>query len=256
MRTRWPDGSAFDYEDARLERDRGLRTAMSHAALGSDLRAVAGVDGRTAASLGADGDLAMPTSGASSPVFALASLVERRASGTLAAVEQATLVAGMLTRPGEATVLRHEAPGRPRPARSAGRPMAARVSLPAYDRAFESKLYLKAARCPTCAELSYPPRSMCLSCGGPVEGPDVTLARTGVIYSVVTVRVPVPGLATPYSLAVVELDGTGVRTLVPVTGVEPGTARIGDRGTLVFRRILVRSGVPDYGYAFWPEVTA
>ena len=29
-----------------------------------------------------------------------------------------------------------------------------------------------------------------------------------------------------------------------------------DRGTLVFRRVAVRSGVPDYGYAFLPSVRA
>jgi uncharacterized OB-fold protein len=54
-------------------------------------------------------------------------------------------------------------------------------------------------------------------------------------------------------LAIVELDEIGVRALVKVTGVEAGTVKIGDRGRLTLRRVAVRSGVPDYGYAFAPE---
>ncbi len=38
-----------------------------------------------------------------------------------------------------------------------------------------------------------------------------------------------------------------------VTGATPGTVDIGDRGRLALRRVAVRSGVPDYGYAFEPE---
>ncbi len=47
----------------------------------------------------------------------------------------------------------------------------------------------------------------------------VPLPRTGTVYTEVTVHVPVPGLRTPYSLVIVELDGVGVRALVKVTGV-------------------------------------
>jgi uncharacterized OB-fold protein len=67
------------------------------------------------------------------------------------------------------------------------------------------------------------------------------------------VQIPVPGLKTPYSLVIVELDDVGVRALVKVTGAEPGTVAIGARGRLALRRVAVRSGVPDYGYAFEPE---
>jgi uncharacterized OB-fold protein len=81
----------------------------------------------------------------------------------------------------------------------------------------------------------------------------VPLPRTGTVYTGVTVRIPVPGLPTPYSLVIVDLDGVSLRVLARVTGAEPGTARIGDRGRMVLRRVAVRSGVPDYGYAFCPE---
>jgi uncharacterized OB-fold protein len=84
----------------------------------------------------------------------------------------------------------------------------------------------------------------------------VPLPRTGTVYTEVTVHVPVPGLRTPYSLVIVELDGVGVRALVKVTGVEPGTVEIGDRGRMALRRVALRSGVPDYGYAFAPDEAA
>jgi uncharacterized OB-fold protein len=71
----------------------------------------------------------------------------------------------------------------------------------------------------------------------------------------VSVHVPVPGLRTPYDLAIVELGDTGVRLLTPVTGGEPGTTMIGDAGTLVLRRLAVRHGVPDYGYSFEPTTS-
>lgn len=81
----------------------------------------------------------------------------------------------------------------------------------------------------------------------------IPLPRTGTVYTEATVHIPVPGLRTPYSLVIVELDDVGVRALVKVTGAEAGTVQIGDRGRLALRRVAVRSGVPDYGYAFAPE---
>jgi uncharacterized OB-fold protein len=67
------------------------------------------------------------------------------------------------------------------------------------------------------------------------------------------INVPVPGKATPYSLAIVELDEVGVRVLCQITGRAADEVAIGDRGELVFRLVEMRSGVPDYGYAFLPD---
>ena len=55
----------------------------------------------------------------------------------------------------------------------------------------------------------------------------VPLPRTGTVYTEMTVHMPVPGLRTPYSLVIVELDDVEVRALVKVTGAEPGS--VGDR---------------------------
>ena len=70
----------------------------------------------------------------------------------------------------------------------------------------------------------------------------IPLPRTGTVYTETTVHMPVPGLRTPYSLVIVELDGVGVRALVKVTGAEPGTVDIGDRGRLALRRVAVALG--------------
>ena len=65
-------------------------------------------------------------------------------------------------------------------------------------------------------------------------------------------RIPVPDLPSPYSLAVVQLDDSPVRVLLKVTGAPAGEATIGQPGSVVLRRIAIRAGIPDYGYAFWP----
>jgi uncharacterized OB-fold protein len=56
----------------------------------------------------------------------------------------------------------------------------------------------------------------------------------------------------PYSLAIVGIDDVNVRVLAGVTDAPAGSVEIGRRGELVLRRVAVRDGVPDYGYAFAP----
>jgi len=129
------------------------------------------------------------------------------------------------------------------------------LSLAAYGRAFDAKLRLEAARCRACGRLSYPHRLRCIRCGSEEPCEIVPLPRRAEVYTAATIHVPVPGLCTPYTVVVAELDdldGTGVRVLVRLTGAAPGSVAIGDRGEMVFRRVAIRMGVPDYGYAFLP----
>jgi hypothetical protein len=79
------------------------------------------------------------------------------------------------------------------------------------------------------------------------------LPRTDTVYTAVSVHMPVPEMRTPYALAIVKLDGVDARALAKVTGAEPDTVDVGVRGRLALRRVALRSGVPDYGYAFRPE---
>jgi uncharacterized OB-fold protein len=245
-------GGVADYGDPRLARERGVRVSLHRAGLDAPADAVAGVRGRDLAGLGADDAEALPTTGASSPFFALASLAQRSAGGHIVAVEQASFAAADLAT-GAIVVARDEPAARALPARHMTGGAEIAISLAAYERAFEAKLRLEAARCRRCGTRSYPPRLRCTSCGSEEPTDAVALPREAEVYTCTTVHTPVPGLATPYSLVLVELGDSGVRVLVHLTDAQPGAAQIGQRGRLVFRRVALRSGVPDYGYGFAPS---
>ena len=108
-----------------------------------------------------------------------------------------------------------------------------RISLPAYERAFEAKVRLEAGRCPHCGTLALPPRHRCLGCGAEGDAGLAELPRDATVYTTTTIHTPVPGLATPYTIVIVELGDTGVRLLAQVTGAPPGNVGIGDRGEMV-----------------------
>jgi uncharacterized OB-fold protein len=169
-------------------------------------------------------------------------------------VEQASAAA--LTVLGPAPVLRDEPAPQPPPRLKDHPGPDIAISLAAYERAFEPKLRWEAGRCNACGTLALPPRRRCLGCGSESGWSLTPLPVRGSVYTVVTIHVPVPGLRTPYSLAIVELDGTDVRALVKVTGVPAGSVLIDDRGSLVLRRVAIRNGIPDYGYALLPDIRA
>jgi len=255
VRTRNATGTVHDYGDPRLLHERGLIASLEAAWLDIPA-AMAGVDHQRAVELCRDTPPELPTLGASSSIFALAGMVEQGLTGPLVAAEQASL-SGMTVSGGVPRIERLEPPARPLPQGTYLAGTEIPISLAAYERAFEAKTRWEAARYPGSGELHFPPRYL--------VGDDsrldthyelVPLPRTGTVYTETTVQMPVPGLRTPYTLVIVELDGVDVRALVKVTGAEPGTVRIGDRGRLTLRRIAVRSGVPDYGYAFEPAIPA
>ncbi|MDY6996852.1 MAG: OB-fold domain-containing protein [Actinomycetota bacterium] len=258
VRTRKSSGDVHDYGDPRLLHERGLIASLAAAWLDTPV-AVAGVDHERAVELCLGDPPALPTSGASASLFALAGLAERGQTGPLVAVEQAIL-SGISIAGGPAHIHRREPEPRLLPA---GRLIAdgeIPISLAAYERAFEAKVRWEAGRfgdftdSSAAPELDFPPRYRVGADGALATDYElVPLPRTGTVHTETTVHIPVPGLRTPYSLVIVELDGVDVRALVKVTGAEPGSVDIGDRGRLVLRRVAVRSGVPDYGYAFEPE---
>ncbi|MHB8465740.1 MAG: Zn-ribbon domain-containing OB-fold protein [Acidimicrobiales bacterium] len=252
--TRNAQGEGRDYGDPRLLRERGLGASLAALAATGSISAVAGLGGRDAAGISPDAST-VPTSGASSALFALAAIAEGGQGGRVLAVEQATISVADLAA-GPVTVARDERAPLPVPTSQATPGPDIAISLPAYERAFDPKLRLEAARCTTCALLSYPPRFRCLGCGSEEPPDSVALPREALVYTMATVRVPVPGLTTPYTLVLVELGATGVRLLVQLTGSPAGATAIGDTGVLVFRRVAERSGVPDYGYGFLPGAVA
>jgi uncharacterized OB-fold protein len=252
VRTRDLDGVVHEYDDPRLLRERGSARAIGMVGAAGGVTAVTGLGAREAAALTGPGAPTVPTRGASAPLFAIATLTEAGQGGTVLALEQASAAVAELG--AGAIAVHHEArcaAALPQVRHHDGPELA--IALAGYDRAFDPKLRLEAARCAACGTLSYPPRVRCLECGSEEPTSAIALPRHGEVYTTTTIRIPVPSLATPYSLAIVELGDTEVRLLAHVTGTPPGVVRIGDHGTLEFRLVAVRSGVPDYGYAFLPD---
>lgn len=250
VRTR-NDGVVHDYGDPRLLYERGVMASLV-AAWAETPVLLAGVEHDRAVELCSGKPAPLPTLGASSGLFALATLAETQTVGPLLAAEQANL-SGITVVEGRARVHRHEPVARPLPERVHTPGADLPISLAAYERAFEAKVRWEAGKHPDSDELDFPPRyRVGDDCSLSTDYELVELPRIGTVYTEVTVQIPVPGLTTPYSLVIVELDDVAVRALVKVTGAPAGSAWIGDRGRLVLRRVAVRSGVPDYGYAFEP----
>jgi uncharacterized OB-fold protein len=255
VRTRNATGSVHDYGDPRLLHERGLVASLAAAWLDTPA-AVAGVDHDRAADLCVGNPPPLPTTGASSGLFALAGMAETGTTGPLVAVEQASL-SGITVSDGVASVHRREPAPRTMPDGVYADGAQIPISLAAYERAFEAKTRWEAGKFVAqdgTETLDFPPRYRVSDNGDLATLYElVPLPRLGTVYTETTVHMPVPGLRTPYSLVIVELDDVEVRALVKVTGAEPGTVGIGDRGRLTLRRVALRSGVPDYSYMFEPE---
>jgi uncharacterized protein len=251
LRARGQDGLVHEDEDPRLQRERGIRTSMEASELPGKPVAVAGLSSRDAALWCEGPPPVVPTLGASALLFALAALADQGAGGIVAAVDQATMSAGSW-QPGTVAIQREEPSPLDPPSRRPVPGPDIKLSFAAYDRAFDAKLRWEAGACPACGTLAFPPRFRCLGCGEEGNSTLVPLPRTGTVYTATSIHVPVPGLSSPYTLAVVQLNGVGVRALAPVTDTVQPNVEIDEPGRMVFRKMATRSGIPDYGYAFAP----
>jgi uncharacterized OB-fold protein len=240
------------YGDARVERD--LATApLVERLRGTGQISIVGTTPSEAKRLGARS--VAPTQGPAGVIHALAALSAVDEDARLVALDAASACAADV-RSSVVEVLDEEVPAVPASQRpSITQAVEVPFSMPAYARAFEAKIGLEGARC-SCGTVSFPPRQLCLECGRSGETTPIPLPRTGEIYTSVKVHVPIPGIAGPYSLAIVALDDSPVRVLAQVADVGAREPAIGERGRLVLRRVAVREGVPDYGYAFQSQVTA
>lgn len=242
------DGVVHNYDDPRLLRERGLNAGLTALGEVGPVIAVAGVSAADARRQCTGEPAELPTQGASAALFALASVPVGSAGAVLAA-DQASISSASITGRGSATLRRVELPPRAAPTvkYSEGPPIP--ISLPAYDRAFVPKLTFQAGRS-SAGDLVFPPRR---DVDSGAEPELVPLPRRGEVYTMTTINVPVPGMATPYSLVIVELDGVAVRVLCRTTGCAADEVEIGSSGQMVLRRVAMRSGVPDYNYAFLPD---
>lgn len=253
VRSRGADGVRHDYDDPRLELMSGALASIEDLGLDAPASVIAGLTRKQAGRHAEPKAPVFPAPTASAALRALTVFDELGAGGVVLGIEQASATAVRVD--GIPLVGRDEQPTQIVPTLKHTPGPEISVSLAAYDRAFEPKLRWEAGACDACGHLAMPPRLRCLRCGSEDGWSPAPLPRTGVVYTGVTIHVPVPGLATPYSLVIAELDGVDVRVLVRTTGVLAGRTSIGDRGSLVFRRVALRSGVPDYGYAFRPDDT-
>lgn len=258
---RGPDGARHVYADPRLQREVGVKSTV--ALLGLDgTQSVAAVAGVAAAQLGGGFDAGAAaedaTVSAAALIRVLAAAVEKGTAGLVLAVEQSSVTAAQLELGAQPpAITRDEVTARDLPPFRTAGGIGIPISLSAYARAFDPKLRWEAAvfgeRPGIDSAPQFPPRTRVDDNG--VLAADYRLEplpRTGTVYTHTTVRIPVPDLPGPYSLAVVQLDDSPVRVLLKVTGVPAGEAAIGQPGSVVLRRLATRAGIPDYGYAFWP----
>jgi uncharacterized OB-fold protein len=202
-----------------------------------------------------------PATSAAAIIRLLADAIEAGDQGLMIAVEQATIsVAELALEGATARITRDEFPPRELPKSRVADGVGIPISMPAYARAFEPKIRWEAAIFDESPGIDsapqFPPRLRVNNAGQlATEYRLEPLPRTGTVYTHTTVRIPVPDLPSPYSIAVVQLDGSPVRVLLKVTGVPAGEATIGQSGAVVLRKVATRAGIPDYGYAFWPGRT-
>jgi uncharacterized OB-fold protein len=261
---RGEDGRRHAYADPRLQREVGVRATLARLGL-TGRPTVAAVTGVKAALLGRDLDAsgAIEDAGGSAAgvIRLLADAIHKGTSGLLLAIEQSSVSVAELTfgenRP---RISRDEVPARELPKTLVAQGVGIPISLAAYARAFEPKIRWEAAvfdeRPGIDTAPQFPPRFRVDDNGVLADQYRLEpLPRTGTVYTQTTIRIPVPDLPSPYSLAVVQLDDSPVRVLLKVTGVPAGETTIGQAGSVVLRKIATRAGIPDYGYAFWPERT-
>jgi uncharacterized OB-fold protein len=259
LQTRHDDGTRQSYVDPRLQREVGVKSTLERLGLSGAVAAVAGVE---AGVLGREVDVADavddPTESATGVIRLIAKVAENGRQGLVVAVEQASITAARLSIAGTPRINRDERPAAELPEFRFTEGVGIPISMPAYARAFEPKLRWEAAVFDEKPGIDgaplFPPRARVDASG--VLAADYRLEplpRTGTVYTHTTIRIPVPDLPSPYSLALIQLDDSPVRVLLKVTGVPAGTTTIGQAGSVVLRRIAMRAGIPDYGYMFWPE---
>jgi uncharacterized OB-fold protein len=263
LQTRHDDGSRQHYADPRLQREVGVKSTFKRLDLSPT--AVVVIAGVAAGHLGSGFDVTDavvdPAESAAAVIRLIAAAVEQNRQGLVVAVEQSNITAAELRGASAPRITRDESAPHELPKFRFTEGVGIPISLPAYARAFEPKLRWEAAVFDEAPGIDdaplFPPRARVGSGGELADDYRLeALPRTGTIYTHTTIQIPVPDLPSPYSLALIQLDDSPVRVLLKVTGVPPGTTCIGQPGSVVLRKIADRSGVPDYGYMFWPDKPA
>lgn len=119
--------------------------------------------------------------------------------------------------------------------------------------ALEPEPHLRVRECSGCGARFFDRRSACAACGASTLA-TVSLGVSGTLKTFTIVAVGPPGVPTPYVAAIVDCDGTDVRT--NLVHVEPDPAHL--RPGMALRLCTVSlgrdaDGMEAVGYAFEPD---
>ncbi len=137
--------------------------------------------------------------------------------------------------------------------------MGAYLSIPSYLDTIQERYRLLASRCTECNHFHFPPRYVCLQCGGqtfhrePLAGKGEVYARTVISRgSAPTEFREQQDVAGDYGVCIVQFE-EGPRVITQLTDCDPTDVEIGTRVECVLRRIYRQEGVTRYGYKFRPS---
>jgi uncharacterized OB-fold protein len=94
------------------------------------------------------------------------------------------------------------------------------------------KFYLFGSRCKVCAQISFPPRTVCSQCFSE-EMESIPLSSKGKLYTYTIIGYPPPGLAAPYAIGYVDLP-EGVRVFSIITDWDQKSLKVGADVELTF----------------------
>lgn len=126
------------------------------------------------------------------------------------------------------------------------RPEPTEISRPYWEACARHELLLQ--WCTACDRPQFYPRSVCARCGGSaLEWRRASGRGTVYTYSVVH-RAPDPAVATPYVVALVDLD-EGVRMMSNIVGCDPASVRVGMTVRVTFEDLGDGASLPVFSPA-------
>ena len=112
--------------------------------------------------------------------------------------------------------------------------------------------YLIGTRCDRCGITFFPSRRFCSGCFENDQMKEVSLSKTGTLYTYTIVYQGKPSFKAPYSVGYIDLK-EGVRVFTPLFDVAPEELKIGIEMELVFRNMAeVSDQTGTFVYGFRP----
>lgn len=129
------------------------------------------------------------------------------------------------------------------------------MEIPRHWRLKQQRYGLVGEVCPHCDEKLFPPRDVCINCGGGVKEL-YTFSGDGEVYSYTVIYEAPSGFEAPYAVALVKLE-EGAMVTAQLTDVEFENISIGMPVEMVTRKYKNdgdEKGMIVYGYKFRPRI--